>query len=87
MKRIVSLFIILCWFSFRAGSSLAQCAMCKAIPTSNQSNGGSIADGLNTGILYLMAIPYLILMSLVAYAFRHRIQRWWANRRNSPQQA
>ena len=40
----------------------AQCAMCKASVESDLKNGGSIGTGLNTGILYLMAIPYIILM-------------------------
>ncbi len=43
-------------------NSFAQCAMCKATATSDLEQGGSIGNGLNTGILYLMAIPYLILM-------------------------
>lgn len=40
----------------------AQCAMCKTSVESDLQNGGSIGRGLNTGILYLMAIPYVILM-------------------------
>ena len=32
----------------------AQCSMCRAVAESSQSGGSSIADGLNTGILYLM---------------------------------
>jgi uncharacterized membrane protein len=87
MKRIAPIFLLLSFLLLGVETVVAQCAMCKAIPTSNQANGGTIADGLNTGILYLMAIPYLLLMSLVAYAFRHRIQRWWSTRKNSPQQA
>jgi hypothetical protein len=48
---------------------LAQgCAACKTALESDLDNGGSIAKGLNTGILYLMAIPYLILI-LGAYFF------------------
>ena len=42
--------------------TFAQCAMCKASVESDLKNGGSIGTGLNTGILYLMAIPYIILM-------------------------
>ena len=42
--------------------AFAQCAMCKASVESDLKNGGSIGTGLNTGILYLMAIPYIILM-------------------------
>jgi hypothetical protein len=40
----------------------AQCAMCKASVESNIENGGkTVGRGLNTGILYLMSIPYLVL--------------------------
>ena len=50
-------------------NSFAQgCSLCRTAPASDLENGGSIANGLNTGILYLMAIPYLILM-LGAYFF------------------
>ena len=40
----------------------AQCAMCRAVAESSQSGGSSIADGLNDGILYLMAFPYILLL-------------------------
>jgi len=39
----------------------SQCAMCKAAAESDlQNNPNSVAQGLNTGILFLMFIPYLI---------------------------
>jgi hypothetical protein len=53
--------------------TLAQCAMCKSVVGSNKDAGGNIANGLNTGILYLMAVPYLLLMILGIYIFRRRI--------------
>ena len=34
----------------------AQCAMCKAVVESGDSD---MAEGINNGILYLMAMPYL----------------------------
>ena len=37
----------------------AQCAMCKAVVEANLESGGSIGAGLNDGILYLMAMPYI----------------------------
>ncbi|GAB5557805.1 MAG: hypothetical protein SchgKO_20180 [Schleiferiaceae bacterium] len=49
-------------------SAEAQCAMCKAIAESNSQGGGDIASGLNSGIIYLMIFPYLII-GAVAYAF------------------
>lgn len=51
------------------------CAMCKAVVESGESSGNifggeqSIGRGLNNGILYLMAVPYLLLFML----FRKKI--------------
>lgn len=53
----------------------AQCAMCAAVAETDAQGGGTAAAGLNEGILYLMAFPYL-LMAAVAYAiYRHKKQR------------
>ena len=42
----------------------AQCAMCKTSVTSSNANNDNklsrFGDGLNKGILYLMAIPYVL---------------------------
>lgn len=38
----------------------AQCAMCRTTLENNFSNGDpGIASGINTGILYLLVLPYL----------------------------
>ncbi len=56
-------------------SAQAQCAMCKAVTESSTEAGSSVATGLNGGIVYLMAFPYL-LMAVVGYAvYRHRKQQ------------
>jgi hypothetical protein len=47
--------------------SFAQCAMCKSTVESNQTiEVTNRAQGLNTGILYLMIIPY-ILFAVIGY--------------------
>lgn len=38
----------------------AQCPMCKASAESSLKEGASFALGLNKGILYLLAMPYLL---------------------------
>ena len=38
----------------------AQCAQCGAAVATNKANGGNVADGLNKGILFLLAAPYLV---------------------------
>lgn len=68
--KILFSFILLLILMVIANDVLAQCAMCKANATSSLQNGSSIAKGLNTGILYLMAIPYLLL----AFIFREQIK-------------
>ncbi len=40
----------------------AQCAMCKAVVEANLESGGTIGAGLNDGILYLMAMPYITML-------------------------
>ena len=53
----------------------AQCAMCKASVESSQGQKNSVAGGLNSGILYLMAVPYV----LIAFIFRKQIVSLWKN--------
>lgn len=51
----------------------AQCAMCKAAVEANLKDGGSAGAGLNEGILYLMAMPYIAIMMFgVFYFFQKR---------------
>ena len=38
----------------------AQCAMCSLNAQNSTENGNGIGNGLNDGILYLLAVPYLI---------------------------
>ena len=44
--------------------SRAQCAMCKAVV---ESGNNSMAEGLNGGIVYLMAFPYILVGVLVYF--------------------
>ena len=55
--------------------AVAQCAMCRTTVESTISNGRSnIATGLNTGILYLLAAPYLIVAAIAILWFRQSKQ-------------
>jgi len=70
MKKYSLLFaVLICLILFSYDISLAQCAMCKSTATSNLDGGGSVAKGINKGILYLMAVPYVILFLI----FRKKI--------------
>jgi len=56
-------------FFFITQFARAQCAMCKAVVESGDS---SFAEGINNGILYLMAMPYLLLF-IAVFLFYKRI--------------
>ena len=52
--------------------SVAQCPMCKISAETNLENGGSAGKGLNKGILYLFATPYLIIGGIGYVWYRNR---------------
>ena len=58
-KEFYILFILLNLFSL---SIKAQCAMCKAAVEANIEGGGTKGTGINEGILYLMAMPYIAML-------------------------
>lgn len=62
MKLIkLTLLTLLITLISNVGVLYAQCAMCRATVENNVSNGETtIGAGLNAGILYLFAMPYLI---------------------------
>ncbi|MBN8703944.1 MAG: hypothetical protein J0M08_12830 [Bacteroidetes bacterium] len=62
MKKTHVLFLICILLVAINSPIIAQgCSQCKMIPQSNMNTGGSVASTLNPAILYLMAVPYLIL--------------------------
>jgi len=52
----------------------AQCAQCSAIVSTNSNNGGTAANGLNKGILFLLAAPYLA-VGVVGYIWYKKFRR------------
>jgi hypothetical protein len=62
MKRSSKIAFFLIVFGLMVISALpikAQCAQCAAAVETNSKNGGSAAKGLNKGIMFLLAAPYL----------------------------
>lgn len=48
--------------------TMGQCAMCRAVLESDTDT--SAAEGINNGIVYLMAIPYLLVGGLFYIIYR-----------------
>ena len=47
-----------------------QCAMCKAVV--ENSGNKKVAEGLNTGILWLMVFPYILVGGLLYAFYKYR---------------
>ena len=56
-------FFVLSIFLF-SSDMFAQCAMCTATVESNLKSGGTTGSGLNGGIMYLLAVPYLAMAAI-----------------------
>ena len=55
MKKF-KILILICFFNLT--DLFSQCAMCRAVLESQEDQ--SVSTGLNDGIIYLMAIPYIV---------------------------
>ncbi|HXC04495.1 MAG TPA: hypothetical protein VNZ86_07060 [Bacteroidia bacterium] len=62
--RIVFICLLGILLLFTPGLFAQGCSQCKMIPQSDLQNGGNVAAGINKGILYMMALPYIILFLL-----------------------
>jgi uncharacterized membrane protein len=76
MKKSTAITIVVLLFLVLVSSPevSAQCAMCKeAAATSLKANPNGMARSLNSGILYLMAVPYLMIL----FIFRKQVIQLW----------
>ena len=68
-KKIRYTLFSLLLFSFLGLQEVSgQCAMCRAVLESNGDN--TVAEGINNGIVYLMAIPYILVGALIFIVYR-----------------
>ncbi|WP_179374692.1 hypothetical protein [Winogradskyella wichelsiae] len=65
MKRKIGLSLI-AFFFFIATN--AQCAMCRAVLESGEDQ--SAAEGINDGIVFLMAVPYILVATIGFIIYR-----------------
>jgi hypothetical protein len=64
MKKSIALLVL-----FFTIDTKAQCAMCKAVV---ENGGQEMAEGINSGITYLMVFPYLLVALLAYVLFRYK---------------
>ena len=66
LSLVLALFALLAW-----EQATGQCVMCKAVAEDSADDGG-LGAGLNRGILYLMAVPYILLSALFFVIYKKR---------------
>ena len=77
-SKIILLFALSLSLNMVSTPVSAQCPMCRMSAESNLENGGTDGKGLNKGILYMLATPYL-LVGTMGYL-------WWRNRRKEEEE-
>ncbi|WP_114783372.1 hypothetical protein [Botryobacter ruber] len=75
LTRLLGVGLVL-MLSFTATDAFSQCAMCRATVESNVGTGSKepesdVGAGLNKGILYLMAIPYILIGTVGFFWYRN----------------
>ena len=72
LRNILLLLSLVLAFNFVSVEAPAQCPMCRMSAESNLENGGTQGKGLNKGILYMLAMPYLIVGTIGVLWYRNR---------------
>ena len=75
LKKLLALGVVLV-LCLTATDAFSQCAMCRATVESNVGTGSKepesdVGAGLNKGILYLMAIPYVLIGAVGFFWYRN----------------
>lgn len=73
LKNIILLTLVFFFLIGVIPDLAAQCPMCRMSVESNLKNGGTDGQGLNNGILYMLATPYLLALGIGYF--------WWRNRK------
>ncbi|ETZ19598.1 hypothetical protein [Pedobacter sp. V48] len=83
MKKVAVIFLFMILLTVSSSNNVnAQCAMCTVSAEQSVKNGNTQGKGLNSGILYLLAIPYLLIsgMGVLWYVkYRKRTVRYAEN--------
>lgn len=73
MKRIIApAFLLFAFLLLTHVEVSAQCAMCKAVLESNMQSGEeAVGKGINSGIMYIMFVPYILLGTIGYFMYKH----------------
>lgn len=67
MKKVIFFILVISSVSINA-----QCAMCKAVA---ENGDAEMAEGLNAGIMFLMAFPYILVGGVLFLIYRYKTKK------------
>jgi len=80
MKKFLAIIGLVVLFVMNSAGAFAQCAMCRGAVESSMGNGrNNVGVGLNTGIMFLFVMPYL-LVAAIGYLWYRNSKRAQAER-------
>lgn len=62
MRKAFVILLIMVLLILTTETLEAQCSMCKLMAENSYKSGSEIGKGLNGGIMYIMGIPYILLL-------------------------
>jgi hypothetical protein len=71
MKKIFATLLVLSLCFCLSFNASAQCAMCTANAEMGVKNGNTQTKGLNSGVIYLLAIPFLLVSTVGVVWYRN----------------
>nr|WP_295925926.1 hypothetical protein [uncultured Dyadobacter sp.] len=75
MKKFLAISGLVILFLMSSADTFAQCAMCRGSVESSMGNGrNNVGVGLNTGIMFLFVMPYL-LVGIIGYLWYRNSKR------------
>lgn len=70
MRGLSPLFLLFILFAL-TDVVMGQCVMCKAVAEDSAAEG-AVGRGINQGILYIMAVPYILLGLFGYFVYKNR---------------
>lgn len=71
MKKVSAILLFVLTLMLTQPRANAQCAMCTANAEMGVKNGNTQTRGLNSGVIYLLAIPFLLVSTVGVVWYRN----------------
>ncbi len=76
--NVAKLFFLFLVLTLAQSDVSAQCAVCnKALEENLKNDPNAVGSGINTGIMYMLVVVYLLLMGILVMFFKQQLRERW----------